>query len=155
MIEENKNVAESICSLDWNNELSIQQNGIQSVLDMVKNNQLDVKNLIQPSLGKQYWENSARVLLQLPQEFISGNEGLLLDAIQDINWPGTELIIELLSRQPISTIIQLYKNAYENTKLVEDDLWVRGLYLLGEKLNTQNNLDDILAKMRLYLDSMG
>jgi len=155
MIEENKNVAESICSLDWNNELSIQQNGIQSVLDMVKNNQLDVKNLIQPSLGKQYWENSARVLLQLPQEFISGNEGLLLDAIQDINWPGTELIIELLSRQPISTIIQLYKNAYENAKLVEDDLWVRGLYLLGEKLNIQNSLDDILAKMRLYLDSMG
>ncbi len=154
MIEENKDKEKYIRDLDWNNEPSVQKKGIQSALDMVKKGQLDVKDLIQSSLGKQYWENSARVLLELPSEFIFGYEELLFNAIQDMNWPGTELIIELLSRQPIANLIKLYTSAYENAKLENDDLWIYGLFLLGEKINVQNLLDDTLDEMRLILDQI-
>jgi hypothetical protein len=152
LIENNKDLVKYLRDLDSSNEPSIQENGVQNVLDLVKTGRLTVKNLIHPTYGKQYWENSARVLSQLPQEYINGYEALLFDAIQDSNWPGNELLVELISRQPISRIIQLYKSAYEQAKLESDECWIYNLYLLGGKLNVQYQMNDTLDEMRQILD---
>jgi len=136
-------------------EQSLLNQGIQDVVAMVKGGQVAVPDLIQPSAGKMYWEGAAQVLLALPPQYLNGHEALLFDAIQDSNWPGFDQFIDLLARQPIAHLLPLYTSAYEQAKQEDDDLWVWCLYRLGQRINIQQDVEDVWADMRLYLESLG
>jgi len=92
-------------------------------------------------------------LLDLPPEYLHGHEQLLLNAIQDLNWPGAHLFIELLSRLPVSDYLQLYLKDFEEAKRTGDELWTYALYLLGQKINLSHQLDDIVENIKRHLVS--
>lgn len=154
MNDERKHSADFLHKLDWHLEPSVLNQSIQDVAAMVKGGQVAVPDLIQPLAGKMYWEEAARVLLALPPQYLDGHEALLFDAIQDSNWPGFDQFIDLLARQPIAHLLPLYTSAYEQAKQEDDDLWVWCLYRLGQRINIQQDVEDVWADMRLYLESL-
>ena len=78
--------------LDWNSSKEIQKKGRKKA-EKIK----DLNMFIQPvdkKYNKNVWENCAIILQNKSDEELSPYLERILEWLQDINWPGAELILE-------------------------------------------------------------
>ena len=106
--------------LDWNNDSEIQNEGIY----MAK--EVKCLSLFMQPMDKQFnknvWENCAIILSEKEDELLTPYIFQLLDWLQDLNWPGSIIILERL---------QEYRNYYKLTRAIENRIVVANA--LGEK----------------------
>ena len=104
--------------LSWNNDEKIQNQGIEEA-KKIKN----LSVLFQPIESKSIWENCAKVLVS------KGNQELdfyllpMFQWLQDMNWPGAELIYERLKRMPIEQLEIAYKISLSMAESTGDTVW--------------------------------
>lgn len=86
------NIDEIMEMLDWNNSEEIQQKGVE-----LAKNIKSISAFVQPNdPGKSVWENCAKVLVDRQDDKLKPYLSQLLEWLQDMNWPGAEIILERL-----------------------------------------------------------
>lgn len=108
--------------LSWNNDEKIQAQGINEA-KKIKN----LSVLIQPIESKSIWENCAKVLASKKDEELNIYLIDLLKWLQDMNWPGANIIYNRLKHIPINQIEMAYKFCLCLAKQTEDIVWERVL----------------------------
>jgi hypothetical protein len=115
-----------ISKLSWNASIDAQQEAIQSI---VKDPSFLPSLLVQP-LDKSCWENAALALKLLGFEKVKALTYSLLMWLQDINWPGTFTIIELLETFPNKILMPYYERAISDAINSNDESWLEFLSVL-------------------------
>lgn len=108
--------------LSWNSDESTQARGIEEA-KKIKN----LSVLIQPIESKSIWENCAKVLSSKIDDELKPYLLNLFKWLQDMNWPGADIVYERLqsiSRQDIETPYRISLSVAENTN---DLAWKRAL----------------------------
>lgn len=104
--------------LSWDNEEEIQAKGIE---EAEKIRHLSV--LIQPIESKSIWENCAKVMASKSDEELESYLIPLFEWLQDMNWPGAEIIYERLKMIPEQKIKASYDICLAKAELTEDSVW--------------------------------
>lgn len=104
--------------LSWDNEEEIQAKGIE---EDKKIKHLSV--LIQPIESKSIWENCAKVLANKSDQELESYLIPLFEWLQDMNWPGAEIIYERLKMNPEQKIKASYDICFAKAELTEDAVW--------------------------------
>lgn len=89
--------------------------------------------LIHPGNDKSLWENAAIVLSRIGYPRIKHVIPHLLRCLQDVNWPGTKTIVNLLSQTDATFLIPHLRTAILEAYRDEDYLWLGGLKMLVKK----------------------
>lgn len=110
-------------NLSWNVSLDSQKKAIYELASMVN---LNPSTLIQP-LSKEYWENAAKVLNMIGYPRIEGAIPGLFSWLQDMNWPGALIVMELLKSLPKEAIMQHLESAASEAVSTDDDIWLINL----------------------------
>lgn len=96
---------------------------------LLKESTLDPSIFLCPG-EKRHWANAALVLLIMgPEKTTSILDGLF-EWIQDLNWPGAEIIMELLLQYPKDVINPMITKMLEKAKCENDDNWYDNIKLL-------------------------
>ena len=102
-------------------------------LSSMENLKLEI--LLQPSLGKGCWENAAKVLyiVGYPRvmEVIDG----LFEWLQDMNWPGVDIVIDILKLMPKKIFIENLEKCVKKAINAKDEEWIYSLAQLIELFN--------------------
>ena len=108
--------------LSWNNEEEIQRQGIQ---EAKKIKHLSV--LFRPIESKSIWENCAKVLVSKEDQELDFYLIPMFEWLQDMNWPGAELIYERLKRMSVEQLETAYKISLSMADRTGDVVWKRVL----------------------------
>lgn len=108
--------------LSWDNDEKIQAQGINEA-KKIKN----ISVLIQPIESKSVWENCAKVLASKKDEELKIYLIDLFKWLQDMNWPGADIIYNRLKHMPIKQIEMAYRFCLSLAKQTEDMVWERVL----------------------------
>lgn len=130
--------------LSWNfNEKETQNDAIFTLADNV--NTMQLKKLIQP-MGKEYWLNSSKVLMQIDISRITELSAELLGWLQDLNWPGALNILSIFEKIKFEEFNRGYFAAINMANSDNDEIWLDNLV----ELNKRNNLYSILKGIIEY-----
>ena len=120
--------------LDWNNPQSEQKKG----RDLAKD--VECINVFFQPLSEQFnknvWENCARILVERSDRELQPYLSSLLLWLEDMNWPGAEIILKRLKEYRVDKVLRL---------------------VLKEKIREANALDKIgwlmtLCELRIFYD---
>lgn len=122
--------------LSWYASIDSQMKAINELASMAN---LIPSTLIQPS-GKEYWENAARTLSVIGYPRIEEAIPGLFNWLQDLNWPGALIIMELLKSLPKEAIILHLESAASEALNTYDDEWLINLsvFLAEFKIQEQD-----------------
>ena len=132
------NIDEIYNMLSWDNEISIQNIGIQEA-EKIKS----LWVLIMPLLSnnsKSIWENCAKVLVKKSDFELKPCLTQLLKWLQDMNWPGSELIYNRLLEFPISEIEHPLKVCLSLANNSNDIPWVSALTAFESDLHEASKI---------------
>ena len=90
-------------------------------------------SLVLPSFDKSVWENSALVLKNIGYPKIKNIIPEIIVWLQDQNWPGFDIIIDLLGTVEESVLISNVENILILANDDGDDMWICGIKRLLEK----------------------
>jgi hypothetical protein len=127
-------------NLSWNAPLDSQREAINKVASMFN---LNPNVLIQP-LGKEYWQNAARALSLMGYPRIEKAIPGLFNWLQDLNWPGALIVMELLKSLPKDVIIRHLECAASEAFSIGDDIWLNNLSSFLDNFKFQE--DDFALK---------
>ena len=119
----NNEIEQFILDLDWNKSLEIQENAIKN-LENVDSKSL--YKLIQPK-SKSCWENAAKVLKKIGYPKIKEVIPELLEWLQDLNWPGVNIIFEILQEIEVTVLLPYIEEAIIRAHDDDDELWIMGI----------------------------
>lgn len=108
--------------LSWNNDERIQAQGIEEA-KKIKNLSL----FFQPIESKSIWENCAKVLVSKTDDELKLYLLDLFKWLQDMNWPGADIVYERLKSMPIQHIETAYKISLSIAERTDDVVWKRVL----------------------------
>lgn len=136
--------------LDENRSLEIQEQGIEVARKMKEIDKFILP--ISPEYSKNVWLNCAKILDEKTDQELSPYLPELLEWLQDLNWPGTFIIIERLKRFDGQLLLKPFIKAMEiaREKKLEDQEWADYLSVLIEN----KELAKILPK-EVYLQARG
>lgn len=108
-----------LTNLSWNSDLIDQLDAIRILTDR---DDYDLHLLIQP-LNKTCWENAAKVLKNKGVEKTKVILDDLFIVLQDMNWPGSVTVRELLQEYPKNLFLPAYQKALSNAIANNDEQW--------------------------------
>lgn len=133
--------------LDWNNSPDVQKKGIEL------GSKIRCFNVFlqpgHPGHVKNVWENCAKILYQKSDEELRPYIWELLRWLQDMNWPGSFIILErLLKYEDMDMLVFCVEERVKILKGIDDDecneIWLTNLAeLLGNK-GLKKNLPDYI-----------
>ena len=129
-----------IKKLDWNLDRKIQLKAVEEIKSLCD---FDYSLLIQP-LGKQLWENSAAILCSIDNKLLDRQIILgLFDWIQDLNWPGADIVFAYLKAQLSNhNIYAVWKDKLQQAIDQQDYDWLTNLKMLMDKTRDEKSTDD-------------
>lgn len=114
----------------WDSQLSDDENNakVQKGIDAAK----QIQNLfpfmqpivVPPEKSKLVWEPCARVIAARSDEELLPYMFMLLEWLQDLNWPGALIIYERLKEIPFTSIEFAYKHAHIKAEQTNDTCWL-------------------------------
>ena len=126
--------------LMWDNQLSFEENEvkIQKGIDAAK----QTTNLfpfmqpviVPPEKSKLVWEPCAKVVAMRSDEELEPFLFMLLEWIQDLNWPGAMIIYDRLSQIPLDTIRFAFDHSRKTAEQTKDASWLAVLEDLYEDI---------------------
>lgn len=132
----NSDIKEIISKLDWNNDEKVQIEG-----RMLASKLTDLTPLIQPDADKWVWENCALVLNEKSDEELRLYLKGLLAWLQDLNWPGSMIILERLQKMEVNVLRPDFEETIYIAQRSKDMNWIDSLSILleNEKFRKQIN----------------
>ena len=89
--------------------------------------------IVPPEKSKSVWEPCAKVIALKSDEELKPFLYLLLEWLQDVNWPGAYIIINRLAQMPFSAIEADFLHSKRRAEKAHDELWTFGLDELFRK----------------------
>ena len=143
-----KNINEIMDMLDWNNDIVIQEKG-RRLASEVK----CLKIFMQPcdkQYNKNVWENCALIICKHKDEILQPYLFDLLNWLQDLNWPGTHVILDRLKKFKNYTMLAFaICESVKIAQATDNDLW---LYGMSELLVQEKLLEYLDTKARSILE---
>ena len=138
--------------LDWNNDLSVQQEGCISAKTV-----RCLKVFMQPmdsQFNKNIWENCAIILSDKEDELLTPYLMELLDWLQDLSWPGSTIILERLQKyRDYENLGRAISNRIVVANALKDEVWLSSLAELLLSNEVKKNLkDDACEIIETYLE---
>lgn len=130
--------------LNWNNDEETQQKGID---EGKKIKYLSI--LMQPVEDKGTWENCAKIISEKSDKTLKPYINLLLEWLQDANWPGYNIIYDRIKSMPIELIISDFKNSLKKAVRQENITWI---WWLGELSKDTGIYNKLTEKERSIID---
>lgn len=121
--------------LNWNNDEDIQKKGIEEGMKIKY-----ISILIQPIEDKSIWENCAKIIVQKTDEMLEPYIFLLLEWLQDANWPGFDIIFNRIKSMPVNLVSNAYSYSIKQAVRQEDEMWLIYLARLAENKELYNSL---------------
>ena len=125
-------VFEIMDMLDWQNTSKEQCKGIELA------SQLDTISVfiqpVTPRHNKNVWENCAKILSSKSDECLDGHIGRLFEWLQDMNWPGAEIIFERLTNFPFLELEKIYQFSRLCAQRANDEFWLATLDDLEKRM---------------------
>ena len=126
--------------LTWDNQLSHEENETKAKKGIEAAQQ--IKNLfpfiqpiiVPPEASKRVWESCAKVVAMRSDEELEPFLIMLLEWIQDLNWPGALTIYDRLSQIPYQTIKFAYAYSRKKAEDTSDQYWMEVLEELYEEI---------------------
>ncbi len=110
-----------------------------------------IKTFFQPSgpgYNKSVWENCARIVSERTDEELIPYTIDMLMWLQDLNWPGAELILLRLKNFSDFTIISLIiKDMVSALNAIDEASWLMSIAELLDNPNFEKAIDDISKKI--------
>ena len=113
--------------LSWNSDVETQQKGIEEGMKVQY-----ISIFIQPIEDKSVWENCAKIIEQKTDEILEPYMFLLLDWLQDENWPGFDIIFNRIQSMPVKMISNAYSYTIKKAVRQNDVMWLTYLAKLAE-----------------------
>lgn len=123
---------ELLKDLMWDADVSKQGEAIKTLSSM---KDLNLEILLQPSLGKSCWENAARVLYIIGYPRVMKVIDGLFEWLQDMNWPGVDIVIDILKLMPKEIFIENLEKCVKKAINAKDEEWIYSLAQLIELFN--------------------
>ncbi len=108
--------------LSCSNSQEKQQYGIE-MASQIKN----LSVLIMPIESKSVWENCAKVIVSKTDEELQLYYIKLFEWLQDMNWPGAELIYDRLSGVSNEYFLHAFQYSISQARKMEEYAWERSL----------------------------
>lgn len=116
-----------IKKLHWN--ISNEEfNEIKKCIDL--DTSIDYNTFILPKEGKEYWENCAKILVQLDDGELIKLFPKILEWFQDLNWPGGNIVLDRINKMPGSIIEDFILQCIDEAILKNDIIWIEFLLWL-------------------------
>ncbi|MBI9008756.1 MAG: DUF5071 domain-containing protein [Tenericutes bacterium] len=131
-------IEDLIVKLDWYGPVDIQDYAIQKLIKIDYSQwYLILPKRIYP---KKLWENAAKVLKGKKNKEIKSMTLDMFHWLKDLNWPGVEIIIEILQKLPIKELKIFVSKAILIADITGDDEWKENIYnVFGEVFCTQDD----------------
>ena len=113
-----------IAKLDWNLPDETQ---LMAMEDIRSKAGFKHEELILPLGYKGCWRNCAQLLVELPDLKLIPMLPMLMEWFQDMNWPGSQIILGRLKQLPEDTLHDACRNAYASARRQRDDEWMNYL----------------------------
>ncbi len=132
---QNKTIKELVNKLSWNYPDDVQKKSISSLVNL---GEQYLDSLFDP-FRKDTWENYVKVVGLVG--FPANEKAIpsLLWLLMDMNWPGAEAAMDLLSSLKKQTIILEVEKAIIEAYEKEDYMWLYGLKILVDKVKLQQS----------------
>jgi len=117
------NLDELIGNLSWDMPLQIQNEAMCRLADIDDDR---IQLLIQPG-DKSCWGNAARILKNIGYPRNHKVIPDLMAWLQDMNWPGAEIIMEILESIDRKTLIPYIEDSLEKAADDDDFLWITAI----------------------------
>lgn len=112
--------------LDWNNDAETQRKGRQEASQV-----MCLSLFMQPmdaQFNKNIWDNCALIISEKEDNLLTPYLFNLLDWLQDLNWPGSLVILERLQRyQDYKKLSIAIQNRVIVAEALEDEVWLANL----------------------------
>jgi len=122
---------------DIYNNPDVSDEGIKTIAELIAaDKNIDLKELfdLRKCSSKFCWLNYLNILEKLPKEDKVRGLSLLLELLQDANWPAFQKAMELFTTIDSETVV-LYLDKYLVQACAEDDEdWLYNLHLLAQRL---------------------
>lgn len=115
------NIEEIMDMLDWNQPIEIQKQGIALAKSM--NTIVPFIQPLTPKYSKNVWDNCALVISCENDEVLKPHLSELLEWLQDMNWPGAEIIYERLLKVTVAEFLDNYELCLASAKNSADKPW--------------------------------
>ena len=143
--------------LHWHNNIDNQLQGIKWAKEID-----DLSLLILPcenGESKSLWDNCAKALYELSDERLEPYLSLLLEWLQDFNWPGSLIILERLknfSGEKLKVPFMVFFNNATNLKNEERYMWIDNLSELLENKELREELSsEVLGDLEKHYHNKG
>lgn len=114
--------------LSWDSDEETQQAGIREAQEIEY-----LSILFQPIESKAVWENCAKVIASKSNEILDKYLFCMFEWLQDINWPGTEIIHNRLLEMPVDMLRGVFQFSLKQAKFNDDFSWEQGLLYFQEE----------------------
>lgn len=128
-----KKIQEIYKKLDWNNPVIVQQEGLR-LAETVS----DLSLLIMPPAPPSVWEHCASVISRKTDAELSPYLDGLLGWLQDLNWPGAQIVVDRLNAYQLTNLAQSLQKAIEKAQTMSRLDGFRWLDYLSELLDNKN-----------------
>ena len=123
-IIEHDEIIKLVHDLDWNLSKQIQESAVSKLVNQI--NSLDTYLLIHP-FNKCTWHNAVRVIELLGYPKNKNALPSLIYLLQDLNWPGNEKGMNILSKIDRNELIPLLEIAIKDSFNANDLTWLAGI----------------------------
>lgn len=89
---------------------------------------------VPPEKSKTLWEPCARIVAMRSDKELVPFMFMLLEWLQDLNWPGAMIIYDRLSQMPYSTIEFAFQHSHIKAEQTNDTCWLGALDDLYEDI---------------------
>lgn len=142
--DNNKMKKEVFVNLNWNTSIENQERAINEISSI---DDLNPQDLLQP-IGKEYWENAAKVLFEMGYPRIEEAIPGLFFWLQDMTWPGAAIVVEILESLPKDIFINYLECAATEAIVTNDEIWLINLSVFLTSFDLDE--DDFVSK-KVYL----
>lgn len=137
------NINQIADGLDWNRSRQMQKNAIAEAVSVILENKVSLAQLFAKT-SKSSWENYCEVVEKVgcPANYVAIPSLLFL--LQDINWPGANKAIEILSSIDRGVILSVLEKTIQRAYNDDDAMWLAGLKLLVNRMGlNSSSFEDI------------
>ena len=147
------NIDEIMDMLHGSNNVEIQQKGIELAKSIKSFNVFILP--MHPGYNKNVWGNCAKILVDKPDKDLEPYLYQLLEWLQDINWPGSLIILDRLKAfSEVKMLSFAVKNCVKRAIACDDKIWLNYLSELldNEKLKAVISGDTLEVLQKHYHD---
>lgn len=97
--------------------------------------------LFQPIESKSVWENCARVLASKTDDTLAKYQYQMLEWLQDMNWPGAQIIFDRLLEMPASMLSMPFQYSLKKAQALNDEPWTYWLLIFQQKYESMCGIE--------------